>query len=140
MILIIQLRFKFIDASNSVTAADVNNNPEKYIFRCDFNELKYLFDVNPPEGSVYIRSITEPVDEEMELDQKKVNNWLMHFGLFPYEQLHCSGHASGYDIKEMIHKISPKQVMPVHTENPKEFGSIHANVILKNLGEKYSLS
>ncbi len=131
---------QFIGHDNTVTADEINNHPDQYIFRCDFAELKYLFDIKPPEESIYIRSVTEPVDEEMELDQKKVDNWLKYFGLYPYTQLHCSGHASGYDIQEMVRQINPKKVMPVHTERPTEFSSFHGDVILKGLGEKYNLS
>ncbi len=130
---------QFIEQDNSVTADEIHSNPEKYIFRCDFFELKYLFDIKPPEESIYIRSITEPVDEEMELDQIKVDNWLKHFGLHPYIQLHCSGHASGYEIQEMVNQLNPKKVIPVHTEKPAEFSSFHGDVLLKGLGEKYHL-
>ncbi|MHA1200506.1 MAG: MBL fold metallo-hydrolase [Candidatus Heimdallarchaeaceae archaeon] len=130
---------EFIEHDNSVTAADLSDNPDKYIFRCDFAELKYLFDIQPPKDSIYIRSVTEPIDEEMELDQRKVDNWLKYFGLYPYKQLHCSGHASGYDLQEMIKKINPKSVMPIHTEKPADFNNLHGDVILKKLGEKYKL-
>jgi len=130
---------EYIDSENSVTAADLTANPDKYIFRCDFSELKYLFDIQPPEGSIYIRSVTEPVDEEMELDQRKADNWLKFFNLYPYKQLHCSGHASGYDIQEMVRKINPKKVMPIHTEKPAGFKDFHGDVILQKLGEKYNL-
>jgi len=131
---------ELIERTNSVSADDINKHPKDFIYRCDFFELKNLFEVNPPEGSIFIRSVTEPVDEEMELDHKKAINWLMFFGLHPYEQIHCSGHASGYDIREMIKKISPKYVMPVHTENPDAFNTFHSNVIQKGLGVRYSLS
>ena len=130
---------QFIEHENSVTADDINANPDDYIFRCDFAELKHLFDIKPPKESIYIRSVTEPIDEEMELDQKKVDNWLKNFGLYPYTQLHCSGHASGYDLQEMSRQINPKKIMPIHTERPTEFSSFHADVILKALGEKYPL-
>ena len=130
---------EYIEHDNSVTAADLSENPDKYIFRCDFSELKYLFDIQPPEGSIYVRSVTEPVDEEMELDQRKADNWLKFFGLYPYKQLHCSGHASGYDIQEMIKSLNPKKVMPIHTEKPANFGDFHGDVILTKMGEKYNL-
>ncbi|MHA1407463.1 MAG: MBL fold metallo-hydrolase, partial [Candidatus Heimdallarchaeaceae archaeon] len=35
----------FLNYPNSVTAEEINRHPEKYVFRCDFSELKYLFDV-----------------------------------------------------------------------------------------------
>jgi ribonuclease J len=128
-----------IDRPNSVTDEDIKENPKDYIFRCDFYELKYLFDVAPPEGSIYIRSVTEPVDEEMELEKVRADNWLKLFNLYPYEQIHCSGHASGLEIKEMIEQINPKTLIPIHTEAPKAFSDFHKNTVVKKLGEKYVL-
>lgn len=130
---------EFLDYTNSVRAEEIVANPRKYIFRCDFFELKHLFDIKPPEKSVYIRSVTEPIDEEMELDQRRVNEWLKYFNLYPYHQLHCSGHASSGDIKEMINRINPKQVMPIHTEEPLAFSSFHSNILNPELGEKYEI-
>ncbi|MBY9000483.1 MAG: MBL fold metallo-hydrolase [Candidatus Heimdallarchaeota archaeon] len=131
---------EMLNKSNAVTAEEIRENPRDYVFRCDFFELKYLFDVQPPEGSIYIRSVTEPIDEEMEIEKEKADNWLNKFNLLPYKQIHCSGHASGAEIQDMIQKIAPKRVIPIHTEKPAEFRSFDAEIILKGLGEKYLLS
>ena len=131
---------ELLDRPNSVTDEDIKENPNDFIFRCDFYELKYLFDVEPPEGSKYIRSVTEPVDEEMELEKVRADNWLTLFNLYPYEQIHCSGHASGVEIKEMIDQIAPKTLIPIHTEAPKVFGDFHTNTVVKKLGEKYVIN
>jgi mRNA degradation ribonuclease J1/J2 len=37
------------------------------------------------------------------------------------DKLHASGHASGPEIFETIDRIKPKQVFPIHTENPEMF-------------------
>ncbi|MHA1346343.1 MAG: MBL fold metallo-hydrolase RNA specificity domain-containing protein [Candidatus Heimdallarchaeaceae archaeon] len=131
---------EMLNKSNAVTAEELRENPQDYVFRCDFFELKYLFDVQPPEGSIYIRSVTEPFDEEMEIEKDKADNWLKHFNLYPYEQLHCSGHASGVEIQDMIQKIAPKKVIPIHTETPAVFRDFDAEIIIKKLGEKYQLN
>ncbi|MHA1552055.1 MAG: MBL fold metallo-hydrolase RNA specificity domain-containing protein [Candidatus Heimdallarchaeaceae archaeon] len=130
----------FLNRSNAVTTEDIKENPQDYVYRCDFYELKYLFDVQPPEGSIYIRSVTEPVDEEMEIEKIKADNWLKHFNLYPYTQIHCSGHASGAEIEDMIKKIAPKKVIPIHTEKPADFRNFDVEIILKGLGEKYTLN
>ena len=62
---------EFLDHANAVTAKDIKDNQDEYIFRCDFFELKELIDVKPEAGSSYIRSACEPFDIEMELDLKK---------------------------------------------------------------------
>ena len=127
---------EFLESSASVTAEELRKDPKKYIYRCDFYELNNLFDIKPPEGSIYIRSVTEPVDEEMEITLEKEENWLKHFGLYPYKQLHCSGHASGYDLEQMIQQIAPKNLIPIHTEKPDVFNSFHSKVIQEDLGVK----
>lgn len=112
---------EFLWHKNSVTFKDIRNNQSNYIFQCNFFELKELIDIQPEKGSCYIRSICEPFTEEMEIDMKKVENWLEHFNLLPIYQIHASGHAPGKELIEMIRKIKPKIVIPVHTEYPEKF-------------------
>ena len=105
---------EFIECGNAVNYIDISEEPEKYIFRCDFFELKELIDIKPV-NAVYIKSVTEPFDEEMEFDEKRVNNWLSHFNLLPVHKMHVSGHASGPELLKMIREIQPEILYPVHT-------------------------
>jgi ribonuclease J len=130
---------EFLDHPHAVTAQDIQQNQEDYIVRCDFFELKELIDIKPEPGSCYIRSVCEPFDLEMELDLKKVENWLQHFHLFPYTQIHASGHLSYDEIKEFIEKVKPKTVIPVHTQNPEVFKNLHDNVIIPEIGREIVL-
>jgi ribonuclease J len=125
---------EFLDHANSVTAMDIRENQDDYIFRCDFFELKELIDVKPDAGSCYIRSVCEPFDIEMELDLKKAENWLTHFGLYPYTQIHASGHLNYDDIRDVIDTVQPKVLIPVHTQHPEVFKNFHDNVILPEKG------
>lgn len=109
----------FLDLPNVITYKDLQEEPDQYIFRCDFFELKELIDIKPELG-MYIRSVTEPFDEEMEIDYRKVQNWLEHFNL-PMHQMHVSGHASGAEILDMIRKVGPEKVYPVHTQGKEAF-------------------
>lgn len=61
--------------------------------------------------------MTEPFDEEMIIDYKKVKNWLQHFNLKLIEGMH----ASGPEIIEAIKKIEPEKIYPIHTENKEKF-------------------
>ena len=87
----------------------------------NYFQLNNLIDIKPIEGSVHIRSICEPFSEEMELDQKRIDNWLKLFGLYPEHKIHSSGHACGPAIFDMIKKINPKILFPIHTVNPSAF-------------------
>jgi len=126
---------EFLHHPAAVTFKDIKDNPSFFVFRCDFFELKELIDIQPPKGSCYIRSITEPFDEEMMIEKKRADNWLKHFGLYPYHQIHCSGHASGSELREMIEIIQPKVLIPVHTEKPHLFKNFYKNVKIANLGK-----
>lgn len=105
---------------NAITYKDVKENQSKYVFYCSFYDLHELIDINPLDGSIFMHSLTEPFNEEMEIDFERMKNWLDRFGL-PIKHAHASGHACGAELKEMINTINPKMVVPVHTKHPTYF-------------------
>jgi len=130
----------FLDHQNIVTAREIRKNQESFVFRCDFFELKELIDIKPDKNSTYIRSICEPFDIEMELDKEKVDNWLKHFGLFPYSQIHASGHLNHDELQDVIEEIQPGKLFPIHTEHPGMFKGMHkGEVILPELNDTYNI-
>ncbi|MDR2580001.1 MAG: hypothetical protein LBC85_03290 [Fibromonadaceae bacterium] len=40
---------------------------------------------------------------------------------YAYKHLHTSGHADIESLKKLVASIKPKYIIPIHTENPKEF-------------------
>ena len=63
-------------------------------------------------------------------DERKVwENWMKHFNI-KFHKAHCSGHASKQDIIELVKKINPQVLIPIHTENADEFKKEHNNVLL----------
>lgn len=111
---------EFLEEDNVITYIDLQEEPAKYIFRCDFFELKELIDIKPENG-LYIHSLTEPFNEEMEIDFKRVENWLKHFNLLPIHKMHVSGHGSGEEILKMIREINPEKLYPIHTDHVESF-------------------
>ncbi|MFP4050943.1 MAG: MBL fold metallo-hydrolase RNA specificity domain-containing protein [Thermoplasmata archaeon] len=111
---------------NGIKAPEISKNPEKYIVFMDFYHIKELLDLDEMSDSIYIRAKSEPFNEEMKLSENRLINWLEKFKINqendnrPY-QIHASGHASGPEIADMIEKIDPKTVIPVHTERPDVF-------------------
>lgn len=111
---------------NGIKAPEIAKDPEKYIVFMDFYHIKELLDLGEMPDSIYIRAQSEPFNEEMKLSENRLMNWLEKFKINeendhkPY-QVHASGHASGPEIAEMIEKISPETVIPVHTERPEIF-------------------
>jgi ribonuclease J len=104
------------------------------MFYCNYFQLNELIDIKPTPGSVYIRSVNEPFDEEMELDSRRVYNWLNLFRLTQYgrrpdDRLHASGHASGDELMSMIGEMNPRRIVPIHTEHPEAFMAAFSNVV-----------
>jgi ribonuclease J len=73
-----------------------------------------------PHNAVWIKSSCEPFSDEMNIDEERKKNWLEHFGIRSFNA-HASGHASGDEIRDMIGKIAPKCLIPIHTEHPEMF-------------------
>jgi len=135
---------EYLDRGNTVCYTDLSKDQSEYIFYCNYFQVNELIDVKPVPGSVYIRSVTEPFDEEMELDARRIDNWLCLFDLKQYgrtgdDGLHASGHASGTEIVEMIRAINPRKIVPIHTEHPDQLKSHFSNVIKVEQGEVLTL-
>ena len=79
-----------------------------------------LVDINPEPGSLLIESTSEPYDEEQEIEWEKVERWISLLRM-DHIQIHASGHANREDLIQIINKIKPKTVIPIHTDNPREF-------------------
>jgi ribonuclease J len=121
---------EYLHKDNTVNYCDLTDQSE-FILICNYFQLNELIDVQPVSGSKYIRSITEPFNDDLMKDAETVKNWLDLVGLDLYgmeadEKLHASGHANGAQIVEMLKVISPKMIIPIHTENP-EFLKRHFN-------------
>ena len=122
----------FIGANNSVTHKNISSKQKEYMFYCNDFRLHELIDIRPANGSSYIRSSTEPFDDEMRLDHNRIKRWLVHFGLLDSEKhwdvMHVSGHGSGDQIEKVVKETKAKTLTPIHTENAEYFDRWHDNV------------
>jgi ribonuclease J len=124
---------------NGISALELNKDPSSYVLHLDYFRFKNILDFDLPEGSIFVRAQCEPFNPRMELSQKRMFRWLKHFNINadnnwkPY-QIHASGHASGPEIQEMIDKIKPKLLIPVHTEHPELFKNIAGDIHLPKKG------
>jgi ribonuclease J len=117
---------------------EIKENQKDYLMFCTNFDLKELIDIEPIEGSVYIKSVCEPFDAEMELDWERVQNWLSHFGL-GVSATHVSGHASGGQLKTFVEEVSPKTIVPIHTENAKAYEKWSNRVVCMSLGQTFNM-
>jgi ribonuclease J len=117
---------------SGVRAYDIAAEPKRYILHAGYFEMNELFDIEPPRGSIFVRAATEPFSDEMRLDEKRLANWLTHFGLLTdgdkVVHHHVSGHASGDDLCQFLQDMEPKAIIPVHTTNPKAYVDFFADI------------
>lgn len=130
-----------------LTAQEISQQPGEYLL-CfgyfDLNELPYL----NPSGGMWIHSSSEPMSEEQLLDERRLNRWLERFSIERYpppgrndeavEPLHVSGHASREELIELVERIRPEVLIPVHTTEPQQFIELFSkqcHVVIPKRGE-----
>jgi ribonuclease J len=119
---------------SGVRAYQIRRNPSGYVLMFSFWDANELFDLLPAEGNHktrYISASTEPFSEEMEIDEGKMVEWMRFFGVNydldeesqgkRFKRRHVSGHASKPELREVIEKINPAQIIPIHTHYPEQF-------------------
>lgn len=134
---------EFVDYGNAINYQDVAAHQKDYIFYCNDYHLQWLIDVRPVEGSSYIRSQTEPFDDEMEFKEEKVKRWFAHFGMISseddWQHTHVSGHGSGDQIKRVIEGSKAKKLVPIHTEHEEYHKKWHSNVVTVEMNTSIGL-
>ncbi len=128
---------KRLQYDNIITAADIAQNPSRYLVVLNFWYFTELIDFKPTHG-LYIHSLSEPFNEEMEISYNRMRNWLGHFNL-EYFQSHCSGHINGDDLKELIRRIKPSTLYPIHTEHPELFKKLPSKTVMVKEGKLYKV-
>jgi len=118
---------QYLQASNAIRADEVHSQQEHLLIHLTFFDINELVDIDPSPNTVYVHSASEPHNEEQVIDQTRLDNWLDHFKIKKYHY-HCSGHASGLDIKRIVERVKPKVLVPIHTERPELFKEFHSNV------------
>jgi len=130
---------------NGIRAYEIRENPNKYVLMFSYWDANELFDLIPRDSdkhnTLYVCASTEPFNEEMEIDETKFMNWLDFFnvkyeseikdGKKIFERKHVSGHASKSELKELIEKVNPKKIIPIHTEKIHEFEELFGDKIIR---------
>jgi len=124
-----------LDAPNLITAEDIAKNPKDYMIVLNYWYFNTLIDLEP-KNSIYIHSLSEPFNEEMEISFSRMKNWIDHYNL-NFIQAHCSGHVSGTDLQQLIKEINPKTLYPIHTEHPGIFRKLPPQVKMTKESKKY---
>ena len=128
---------KRLNYPNILVAEEIAEKPSEYMIVLNFWYFNTLVDLKP-KNSLYIHSLSEPFNEEMEISYGRMQNWLSYFDL-RLVQAHCSGHISGSDLKELIEDIKPQMLFPIHTKQPGMFRSISPKTKMIREGKTYSV-
>jgi mRNA degradation ribonuclease J1/J2 len=128
---------------NGVRAFQIRQSSTEYVLMFSYWDANELFDIIPLDTSHktrYISASTEPFSEEMEIDEAKMVNWLDFFHVnYEYEmkndqkffvRRHVSGHASKPELEELIHRINPAKIIPIHTEHCEIFEGVFGEKIV----------
>jgi ribonuclease J len=115
---------KFMD--KMVTHEFIHKNQGKLVMDLDFYQFGELIDIKPEPGCQFIHSMSEPFSEE-DIQDDVMHNWIDHFKMH-FHQLHASGHLNKEQIVDLVNRIGPKRVFPVHTENQQLFKRYFDNV------------
>jgi len=123
----------------AVTYEYVHDNESKLIFNLDLVSFTELIDVKPTMGGHFIHSMSEPFSEE-DIGADVMNNWLKHFGL-RFHQIHASGHCPSKDLIQVVNRIQPQRLVPVHTEYPGLFKDLfkRLNIVVAEKGKPYAV-
>ncbi len=105
--------------SRGMSAEDIGKQKDQLILGFNQWKLNELIDIQP-RSATYIRSMSEPYNEEMALDEERARNWIDFYGM-NWVRAHCSGHAPGQDLKQIITDIAADTIIPIHTEHPEAF-------------------
>lgn len=128
----------FASLPNAKTAAEISQNLSRYLCALGYFSFASLIDIKPPSGTLYVHSASEPYNEEMVLNQERVDNWLDKFGMARH-QIHCSGHAKGQDLFQIVKEIGAKMLFPIHTEHPEMYVRATRNMTVVEEGKTYAL-
>ncbi|HID73547.1 MAG TPA: MBL fold metallo-hydrolase [Thermoplasmata archaeon] len=111
--------------NDGIRAYHIARNPGRYLLHLDHHSFNELLDLGRLEGSIYIKVQSEPLTEEMHLSEHLIANWFRAWGINAPDHvpidIPASGHACGPEINDVISVISPKLLIPLHTEHPELF-------------------
>ncbi len=112
----------YLLCDNTVTSAGVAAQPHEFLFSISYWTIGELFDIfphdgNPPPGGLYIHSMTQPFNDEMEISDRKLQRWLKAFRL-ERGSTHVSGHLSEENVHWVIEQLKPGKLVPIHSQAP----------------------
>jgi ribonuclease J len=112
------LRAAGIDDAVSISAGrePMRDTPGRFVVQLDPADLPALLDLPIGPASAVLHANGEPLGE-FDTRWPLLSAWLDELGL-PLRRIGCTGHAYADDLHEMVHRIQPRSVVPIHTGAP----------------------
>jgi ribonuclease J len=116
----------YLECDHIVTSAGIGAAPAEWMFSVSYWSITDLLDIFPgrtvggtADGSrgLYVHSMTQPFNDEMEISARKLARWLDAFALRRVDT-HVSGHLSQADLEHTIDELAPRRLVPVHSMHP----------------------
>lgn len=113
--------------SKKINKEDIVNNPSDYVLLVRSSMLRDLKSMNVKDGNL-IYSMWSGYK-----DQPKTKDFIDLFASnnFKIIDIHTSGHADVETLKEYANAIYPKLLIPIHTNNKKDYKNIFSQTVLE---------
>ena len=102
--------------SGELSLADVHAKPGGFVVAPDTDDLPTFLDLPLRPGDVFIHANGEPLGE-FDPRWAVFTDWLTHFGV-EFHKIGCWGHALPDQVHDMVERVAPKVVFPIHTFEP----------------------
>jgi len=127
--------FALLSPAN-VEMEEIRANASRYVmmFRPSMLESDFGRNLPPKARCIFSRwhgYLDRPEWEEVRRDLANAEGDLV--------EAHTSGHIYHRDIVDLVQKIGPKLVIPIHTFEPEKFSAVHAPVRVMADGEPYEV-
>ncbi|MCL4368573.1 MAG: hypothetical protein M1337_05350 [Actinobacteria bacterium] len=152
--------------SSTIGPRDVAAHPGDYLLAFSLTDVSDMLDLQlimgDRPGGAYIFSNSRAYDDEQMVDLVRLWNWTAHLGLeligltpvsrgdrgevvelVPEPGYHASGHAGAGDLAELVRRVQPRSLIPIHTEMPGAWARLldrtGIGIILPDLGRPIAL-
>lgn len=113
----------------------VRSDPTRFVVQISFDGLPALIDLEPPPGSLFVQAGGLPIGS-FDPRTAVLSAWARTFGM---EVVQCStsGHSSAAAITDMVRRIGPRVVLPVHSMAPEALVVPGVPALLPESGRVY---
>jgi len=109
-----------------ITKQEIVEKPDRMLVLCRPSMLPDIKRIRSTVPGAVIYSLWEGYKNEPRT--REFLDYLESHG-YPCYSIHTSGHAPLNTLKQLVRKLKPKSIIPVHTDRPEEFGSVFQNVV-----------